>query len=401
MRFTAAAAAFLLVLVAVVPDACVSDSTDTSTTVGVLMLDCPVALDYPSLLREAGPEGAETISGEVIPTLVSAMLGVAPPGRVDSEVSKQVEGISVPNVFNRPTAVFSVQVVGAGPAESEFLKSKCQSQMREVSATAPELMQHIDTVFPSFEDSVMHYPLDHNAMEGCDAMCVETALSEAVSNVGGSYATGKGVMDGLMTLPLEEGAVTLDLSNEADRMCALELATLHKTVEDILAESDARAVSMSNSMPKYFDATLTCPQRIRDAYGAESDSYKAATRAQMAMISLTLGQISSCHDSKVYAQVVCHGDVNSHMQESSGDILQWIQGNQMMRGRVLFAADSLAAPAGVGNSTGGGDGNQWSITALTWTAFWVLLWFTWMGVYVLCTMPFKQDSLLYSKSKSE
>jgi len=278
------------------------------------------------------------------------------------------------------------------------MNSTRRTAVHEVNSNADSVVQGIDTVFPSFKDSVMHYPLDFNAMQGCDASCMERSLSEAMSHIGCEYRTASGAMDGTMRIATDKGVVELDLSNEADRTYAMELAALHKAVDDVVSETRTGAAAASRELPKYLDCTMMGMQLMRDTYGPDSDQFHAAHHALGGLTHCLMDDLWSCHGNRAYGQMTLLGDMSRGCGMGGGPrqrLMSWQKTNQPMRWRAL-----QEQPAGQAEPSRT-DGARWSITALTWTAFWVLLWFTWVGLYSLCTMSFKQDSLLYSKNKSE
>lgn len=95
---------------------------------------------------------------------------------------------------------------------------------------------------------------------------------------------------------VNSGPVDFDLANEAERMCAMELAGLQKAFED-------GDVKSSSTKASFFDVTLTCPQRLLDAYGAESTLHEPATNANFALVNKIVSLLAQQNDNKVVAQV--------------------------------------------------------------------------------------------------
>uniref|UniRef100_A0A061RZ47 DUF7794 domain-containing protein n=1 Tax=Tetraselmis sp. GSL018 TaxID=582737 RepID=A0A061RZ47_9CHLO len=270
-----------------------------------------VVLDRPDQGYLTGSLDKQPIRSNTVPALLSALLGVPLSGDVSPELSSQVDQIVEPSVFHRPSAVLHLNIAGLDKGHSAVLmNSTRRTAVHEVNSNADSVVQGIDTVFPSFKDSVMHYPLDFNAMQGCDASCMERSLSEAMSHIGCEYRTASGAMDGTMRIATDKGVVELDLSNEADRTYAMELAALHKAVDDVVSETRTGAAAASRELPKYLDCTMMGMQLMRDTYGPDSDQFHAAHHALGGLTHCLMDDLWSCHGNRAYGQMTLLGDMS-------------------------------------------------------------------------------------------
>ena len=68
--------------------------------------------------------------------------------------------------------------------------------------------------------------------------------------------------------------------------------------------------------------------------------------------------------------------------------------------RVVPPTESIMAAADP-STPDAGSSSQFSTKAMAYGSFMILLYFALAGVYCMCTMKFKRDSLLYSSGKAE
>eukprot|EP00193_Tetraselmis_chui_P002665 CAMPEP_0177759892 /NCGR_PEP_ID=MMETSP0491_2-20121128/4974_1 /TAXON_ID=63592 /ORGANISM="Tetraselmis chuii, Strain PLY429" /LENGTH=391 /DNA_ID=CAMNT_0019275751 /DNA_START=65 /DNA_END=1240 /DNA_ORIENTATION=- len=360
---------------------------------GVLLLDSPSR----PFLREQS-QNSDALLVDALPTLLSSLLGLPPSSTVSPEVAGQVDQLSLPNVFHKPSAVFTINIAGVDAGHGkEFLKKGQAGMLREVKSSAAEMMQGMDSLFPAISHTVDHLPLDFFAMQACDAACVEASLTKAAASVKGVYTSAAEYMNG--TLQLQSAGrepVILKLSNDADRVFAMEMSNLHMTMTNIVSGMTARAAPVAGQATKYMDCTMMGLQMLRDTYGADSEEFQAAYESVVALTNNVMEDLCRCHGDRVMGQVNLLGDVAVERSSPANmmPVMEWREEAQPMRARML----QESAPAAVSEEDAG---TNWSKGALLWVTFWILLWFTWMCIYALCTMPFKQDSLLYAKGKAE
>jgi hypothetical protein len=97
--------------------------------------------------------------------------------------------------------------------------------------------------------------------------------------------------------------VILKLSNDADRVFAMEMSNLHMTMTNIVSGMTARAAPVAGQATKYMDCTMMGLQMLRDTYGADSEEFQAAYESVVALTNNVMEDLCRCHGDRVLGQV--------------------------------------------------------------------------------------------------
>ncbi|OEL31935.1 hypothetical protein BAE44_0007046 [Dichanthelium oligosanthes] len=154
-----------------------------------------------------------------VSAIVSVLLGFAPPTSLPALSSSQLNKVLLPNPFDRPHAVFLVQIAGSNgmPVVLECF-SIFKTRIEGVNNAATGLTDKDELIIIHSDES-----LD---LSGSDYL--DSELSSLANWLEGSYQKSSGKL----VIPLESGnSLTLLLHKEADLEFASSLASLLKTIE--------------------------------------------------------------------------------------------------------------------------------------------------------------------------
>jgi len=209
----------------------------------------------------------------------------------------------------------------------------------------------------------------------CGDACLEAALAALAPQIGAAYAPAAGgaPMAGALTLT---PAVTFDLSRPADRAFAAELASLYA------------AASARNGAPSLADdvelmaGTLTALQGVADAYGADSAAYAAAADALVADLRVSVAQLDAAFGGDaVYALGFVPAGAGAEARAAT---------RRLLGSQPFYPGVDEATAAKIFSAKAAGYG-----------AFVAALYFALAGVWCMCNMKMKTDTLLYPRQKAE
>ncbi|KAK9828754.1 hypothetical protein WJX72_001930 [[Myrmecia] bisecta] len=345
----------------------------------------------------------EQLSAEGLSAVVASLLAVQPPAAVSAVVSQQVEALIKPNIFARPEALLAIQIAGVDPAvvtkesAAALLGERPQHRVT-FNAAAPHtaLVTALRAVAEGTPSRLNYHALDFTGLSGCSDACVEQLLKETLAGLGGSYSPGPGPMTGIVNLPSSTSGppVQLDLGSLAERLWATELATLHQTVADVIAEKvrrEAQGEDSGPAAPELLEATLVGMQGVLEAHGADSAQYAAAWAALVAELRGAQDKLSKAFNNRLVSQISLLGEVPAG-KDNMRSLLQWREAHRFRQ--LLAPVPGYTA----GNET---SPEQWATKAIAWTSFIILLFFTLAGICCLTNMQFKRDSLLYGRAKAD
>lgn len=138
-----------------------------------------------------------------------------------------------------------------------------------------------------------------------------------------------------------------------------------------------------------FESTLVSLQALADVLGEGSDELTAATHALLAQLKAVKEQLQQLYGDDVLYHVSVPGDAPVASNQPM-HLMDWKEMNR----RVLLTQRAVAAddPA---------SGKGFATKAAGYGTGLLLLYFTFASIYCMCTMKFKQDTLLYGRSKAD
>jgi hypothetical protein len=334
-------------------------------------------------------EGQKELSVQGLSAIAASLLSVQS-NAIDGPVSEQVDSVITPDVFSRPIALAAIHVAGAS-GQSLADKPSIAASLAATGAPAGSLLQAVAGLASSTH--LEQVALDYTTLPGCSDACIETILQAVLPVFAANYTQGAGPLKGALSLPdtssEASGHIELNLEQPADRLFAVELAALQQTVQDAIAEIHRRKAQepTARQPPQLLETTLISIQALSGAYGPDSPQVAAAWRSMRAVLHDCLQQLQEGYNHRIATYIALLDDVQlpGAKQGKLKGLLLWREHHRHM----------LAAGA-----------NDYSTTAFVawvcaWAVFIILLAFAFSGCHCLTNMKFKQDTLLYGKSRAD
>lgn len=200
-------------------------------------------------------------------------------------------------------------------------------------------------------------------------------------------------MKGKLAVRVEGEEVALNLSEVADRLLAIELASTWRTTLDAVAQKEMRAeMEVAGARPQLLERALVSAQAVKDAYGAESPQYRVACCLLHKATDFIAERLQAAYKDRLV--VVKTSIDSSEMKNGAQDLVglfNWSTQSQRTT-RSLLQAKASADDTYI---------ESFIAWIVMWGTFLLLLFFAISGCHCLKSMKFKQDSLLYGKSKAE
>lgn len=344
-------------------------------------------------------ENPATISLGALPALRSSILGVDPPSTVDAQSAQEVENLVGGNVFVKPRALLTVQLLGVSPDAMDNPVTESIARGRPV-LKADTIQEEKDSVatFLKVVDAgkagttVPYSPLDHTAYMSCGDACVEEQLKDSLHTFNGNYTAGVGPLNGVLQIPAggaPEQAVDLDLTQLPNRMFAAEIAALYHAgaaAAHLATEESKNGVAKATHQ---LDSTLWSLQGLKFEYGADSLVYNSALAAVAKVLGDVHDKLANAHGNGLATQISLIGDVP--FANSLKDLVKF----QAFRQRRSLLQAIPALPIDYDGTI------KFQTRSAAILSFILVVVFLIAGCHCLTNMKFKEDSLLYSRAKME
>ncbi|XP_073012743.1 uncharacterized protein [Typha latifolia] len=336
-------------------------------------------------IRDQNPDGAETSSMllDEVAAAASVLLGFAPPSSLAADSSSKLNEVLLANPFDRPHAVFLLEVNGIDGADpllsmdnSKLTGSIFKSRVLGPSKAALEL--------PG-EDEVSVVHLDESVAAECNAACLDKELANIADWLGGSYVGSLESVDGMLTLPLASGkALNLHVEKEAQLQFASGLISLFKSVKrgvEVHEDFAGSIVSPSELIISHF----TGIKILQEEYGP-GDIVQQAMEVFQTALTKSLDLLYNSHEGKIVGVVISKKEPTPH----SGGMIDVTFPTRVSRfleegtqaGFPIHTLEVLLVRR-----------------SLAWITGIILLVSTLIGVFLLVNMPLTRDTLLYSNVK--
>ncbi|KAJ4722960.1 Type 1 membrane protein [Melia azedarach] len=357
---------------------CAQIRADAETSGSVFFIDNPkhqyvrtpsqndVAQSHSMLLSEVG-------------AAVSILLGFAPPATLSATGSSKLNKVLMPNPFDRPRAVFMLEVRGV--ADPKLMVDLDNTRL--IDAYRSNIIpgsNKADIQLPD-EDEVSVVYLDEQSAEHNDK-----EIRNFASWLGGSYvADTLEPLKGELMIPVGNGDhVNLHMSKKAEREFALSLLALSQNIKRAMDVHENLAQSMQRPaelMMGSFDAI----KALQEQYGHEG-----VGRQGMKLLLATLCRIFDSLQTAYEGQIVGVLFFNGTPSPESETVLNLMFNSRPSSRMLAEAAGSraiIAAEVFLVRRT------------LAWLTGIILLIATLLGIYFLFNMPLTRDTLLYSNVK--
>ncbi|KAI3775957.1 hypothetical protein L1987_45717 [Smallanthus sonchifolius] len=328
---------------------------------------------------------SKSISLPEVGAAVSVLLGFAPPSTLSSTSSEKLNEVLIANPFNRPHAVFLLEISGFGDKELEL---GSDSDVFSKALKSEIAIEDADIQL-SDEDELSLVSLNEPLL--ADMEFTDTDLTNFASWFGGSYVNNElESLSGELTIPLANDAqLKLHMSKKADRkFIASIISLIHNVKRAIQVHEDL--VGSVPTPAELINGRFDGFKAFQEHYGTDDIVPKGAE--------LLVTSISKIYDS---LQTTYKGEIvwivvfTSSPAKESNMMLniklttraspRWLE--EEKEGSRDAAARALIAEVLLVRRT------------LAWITGIILIIATLMGIWFLMYMPLTKDTLLYSNVK--
>ncbi|KAE9594843.1 hypothetical protein Lal_00013207 [Lupinus albus] len=317
-----------------------------------------------------------SMSLQEVGAAVSVLLGFAPPSTLSAASSSKLNEVLSPNPFNRPRAVFLLEVNGITGLE------------KNIQDNAMFGNSFWSTDFPG-SDKIDIQLSDGVAMASLDGIledCTDKEISEFSSFIGGSYAPDAlEPLNGELTIPLANGAsVSLHMSKKSERKFIVGLLSLIRNVK--------RAIHMHEELSQDIQSPAELLTGHFNSIKVLQEQYEAESIAQhevellLATLTKIFSSLQEAYKGQIVGVIYCH---EATLQEL---------GNKF---DVTFAPHHAARLLAESETLDVTKIAEVLLvrTTLAWVTGIILLISTLLGIHYLLYMPITRDTLLYSNVK--
>lgn len=312
---------------------------------------------------------------------VSILLGFAPLTTLSADSSSKLNAVLAPNPFDRPRAVFMLEVTGV---DDPHLIRKTENTILS-NAFRSDVVPHSDkgNIQLSDEDEISVVYLDDPLSD-----CTDKEISDFASWLSGSYEpSAVEALSGVLSIPLENGmSLSLHMSKKSDRDFTSSLLALSHNIR--------RAVDLhedlSQSIQRHAELLIghfNGIKALQEQYGL--DVAQQGMGMLLAMLSKMFDSLQQAYKGQIVGVILFNGRPHPESESSL---------NLMYTSRS--SPRWLAETEGFSNATLD-DEVLLVRRTLAWLTGVILLIATLLGIYFLLNMPLTRDTLLYSNVKLE
>ncbi|XP_019425545.1 PREDICTED: uncharacterized protein LOC109334302 isoform X1 [Lupinus angustifolius] len=309
---------------------------------------------------------------------VSVLLGYAPPSTLSTASSSKLNEVLSPNPFNRPCAVFLLEVNGVNGLE-KTIQDNAMFGSSFWSTNFPG-SDKVNIQLPD-ENDVSVVSLDDQSEDYTDK-----EISEFSSLIGGSYAPDAlGPLNGELTIPLANGAsVNLHMSKKSERKLIVGLLSLTRNVK--------RAIQMHEDLSQ---GTLSPAELLTGSFNSIKvlqEQYEAESIAQhevellLATLTKIFSSLQEAYKGQIVGIIYCHAATPQELGQKFDVTFAPHHAARWLAESEALNATKIAEVVLVR-------------TTLAWVTGIILLISTLIGIYYLLYMPLTRDTLLYSNVK--
>ncbi|XP_034930973.2 uncharacterized protein [Populus alba] len=328
-------------------------------------------------LRTPSPnDGVQSMSLQEVGAAVSVLLGFAPSDALSAASSSKLNEVLMPTPFNRPRAVFMLEVTGEIPSMAEQANAMFNGAFKSKIVLGSD---KAGIQLPGEEVSVVS--LDEELADFTDK-----EISDFASWLGGSYVVDPlEAWNGELAIPLASGATTsFHMSKKANREFIASLLALFR--------NSRRAVEMHEDLSQSTQPPAELLKGCFDGLKALGKQYGPEGAAQKGL-ELLLTTLSKMFDSLQTAYkgqiagVIFFNTAPASESETMLDIMLTSRPSARWLEETKTASIGTIAEVALVRMT------------LAWITGIVLIIATLLGIYYLFNMPITRDTLLYSNVK--
>lgn len=324
------------------------------------------------LRNQQGDDQDTSMSLNEVSATVSVLLGFAPPTSLPASSSAQLNKVLRPNPFDRPHAVFLLQIDGSHVPADRFISEASSSFKTRIEgdySAAPGLTDKDELI-------VVHSDESLDVVSGSDYL--DNEFSDLANWLEGSYETSSGKL----VIPLESGnSLTLLLDKEANLKFVSNLVSLNRTIErGIQVHKDfSGVVNPAELLVCHFKGI----KDLEDEYGS-TEIVRQGTEVLQKAFTKAFVSLQGAYKGKIVGLVIS-------TKEASASL-----------GSIIGASSSLHISRQLEEAS------QTDVTvasvllvrkSLAWITGIILFVSTLIGICFLMNMPLTRDTLLYSNVK--
>ncbi|XP_062196652.1 uncharacterized protein LOC133899641 [Phragmites australis] len=323
------------------------------------------------LRNQQDDDQGTSMSLNEVSAAVSILLGFTPHTFLPAHSSSKLNKVLLANPFDRPRAVFLLQIDGSHASADSFISeasSSFKTRIEGANSAATGLTDKDELI-------VIHSDESLDVVSGSDYL--DNELSNLANWLEGSYQKSSGKL----VIPLESGnSLTLLLDKEADLEFASSLVSLRKTIERGIQvhEDFSGVVSPAELLVCHF----TGIKALVDEYGS-TEIVKQGTEVVRRAFTKAFESVHGAYKGKIVGLVISTKEASP----SLGSIID--APSSLHISRRLEEASQTNATASV----------VLVRKSLAWITGFILLVSTLIGVCLLMNMPLTRDTLLYSNVK--
>ncbi|GMI96124.1 putative type 1 membrane protein [Hibiscus trionum] len=309
---------------------------------------------------------------------VSVLLGFPPPVTLSAAGSSKLNEVLIPNPFDRPRAVFMLEVIGV---EDPLAVDLQNGLFRKALKNSVGLgSRKVDIELPD-EEEVSVISLDEPLGD-----YTEEEINDLASWLGGSYVPdATKSLHGVLTIPLENGDnVNLHLSKKVHREFASKLFALSHSIRKAIETHEDLSQTLHRRV-ELIMGSFDGIKALQEQHGANGFD-KQGMKLLFATLSKIFDSLQTAYEGQIVGVIVfneaSHPESKTLMNviTTSRPSPRWLEETKSPTNTTL-AAQVLVR------------------RTLAWVTGIVLLIATLLGVYFLLNMPLTRDTLLYSNVK--
>ncbi|KAI4970883.1 hypothetical protein ZWY2020_001797 [Hordeum vulgare] len=307
-------------------------------------------------LRDQQDDQATSMSLDEVSAAVSVLLGFAPSAMLPAPSSAKLNKLLLPKPFDRPRAVFLVQIDGSHDSVDSFI-----SDAGSVYKTKIDSAKNAATGLTDKDELIVI-----RSYESSGSGVLDNELTNLATWLEGSYQKA----DGKLNIPLKSGnSLTLLLNKEVDIKFASSLISLLKTIK--------RGIQVHED----FSGGIA----LEDEYGS-AEIVKQGAEVVRTALTKAFDQLQGAYNGKIVGLVMS-------TKEASTSLSSIIDGPSSLHiSRRLAEASRTNATASIAAI-------YLVRLSLAWITGIILLVSTLIGICLLMNMPLTRDTLLYSNVK--
>uniref|UniRef100_A0A0E0AZ53 DUF7794 domain-containing protein n=1 Tax=Oryza glumipatula TaxID=40148 RepID=A0A0E0AZ53_9ORYZ len=341
---------------------------------------------------------AASMSLDQVSAAVSVLLGFAPPPSLPAQSSSKLDKLLLPNPFDRPRAVFLLQIDGFHGMSVLFhfiictysFSASIDVSLHHMSAFVESITSEAGSIFKTTidglsdsatgltdKDDLVIVHSDESPAVDSGSEYFDSDLTDLANWLGGSYEK----VDGKLIIPLESGeSLTLLITKEADMEFASSLISLRKTIKrgiQVHEDFSGGVMSPAELLVCHFKGI----KALEEEYGS-TEIVKQGTDVVRTAVTKAFDLLRGAYNGKIVGLVISTKEASPSLvgPASSLHISRWLketsQTNTTIASSEILVRKSLAWITGI-----------------------ILLVSTLIGVCLLMNMPLTRDTLLYSNVK--